>query len=137
MTAGYWSDFDVENIHYCVSKVFDFRLDVTYVCGVVQSPKDGSKTSVCLGLVLMKLIVFLCESFYYCCVFVGGFRLDFGLVAMEHLELETVSRATVTRSSLSSWIFWTPATNIGGARGVFGFVCISSSPVPASVRAAN
>jgi hypothetical protein len=51
--------FDVENIYYCVSKFFDFRLDFASVCGVVHSPKYGSKTSIFLRVVRMKVGVFL------------------------------------------------------------------------------
>jgi hypothetical protein len=83
---------DVENIHYCVSKTFDLRLDVMGVCGVVQSPKDSSKTSVSLRLIRVEFSAFFGECFYYCCVFVRRFRFDFDLVALEHLELEIISR---------------------------------------------
>jgi hypothetical protein len=36
--------FDVENVHYCVSKFFDLRLDFASVCGLVHSPKGKGKS---------------------------------------------------------------------------------------------
>jgi len=57
---------NVKYIHHRVSKTFDFRLDVLRVSGVVQPPKDRSKTSIRLRLIRVKLCTFFGESFYYC-----------------------------------------------------------------------
>ena len=55
---------------------------VFFICGVVHTPEDCTETSFFFGLVCMELRVFFYQCLYDCSVFVGGFWLNFDLIAI-------------------------------------------------------
>jgi hypothetical protein len=65
-----------------MSMVFNSRLNVFYICGVVHTPEECLRTSVFFELVCVKFSVFFYQSVYDCSVFVGGFGLNFDFIAI-------------------------------------------------------
>jgi hypothetical protein len=71
---------------------FQLRLHVLYVCGVMQSSQNCSKMSFSFQLVCVEFGAFFGKSFYYCCVFIRKFGLDFDLIVLEYFEFKFFSR---------------------------------------------